>query len=154
MLNRVYDLKKKKIRLMEEIYKTTVEQSMVSLPDKVDDLLVVIDKKQEQIDDINKINEELFPLEKEMTNFPEGNGGEETERLYAEIHEGIRVLGERSQLLAEKIRKLEEQNRKVVSDEFQNLKNKIKLINQRKGSYKAYRGGVAQANGYFIDNKE
>lgn len=154
LLNRIYDLKKKKIRLMEEIYKTTVEQSKVRLPDKVDDLLAIIDRKQEQINSIDEINAELFPLEKEIANCPERTGGEESEKLFAEILAGIRILGERAQLLAEKIRKLEEQNRKMVSDEYHNLKSKIKLINQRKGSYKAYRGGIAQANGYFIDNKK
>lgn len=154
MLEKIYDLKKQKIKLMEEIYKTTLEQSKYLIPDKIDDLLAIIERKQEHINTIDHINAELLPLEKKISSSTESIGGEESNKLFEENHEGIRILGESAKLLAVKIRKLEEQNLQMVSGEFQNLKREIQLLNQRKGSYKAYRGGVAQSNGYFIDNKK
>ncbi len=154
MLNKIYDLKKQKIKLMEEIYKNTLEQSKFLVPEKIDDLLAIIDRKQQHIDAINEINAELLPLEKQISNHTESTGGEESKKLFEENLEGIRILGERAKLLAVKIRKLEDQNLQAVSGEFQNLKREIKSLNQRKGTYKAYRGPIVQTDGYFIDNRK
>lgn len=154
MLKRIYDLKKQKIKLMEEIYKTTMEQSKFLVPEKVDDLLAIIDRKQQHIDTINEINAELLPLEKQISSYTEISGGEEAKKIYEENLEGIRILGERAKLIAVKIRKLEDQNLQMVSGEFQNLKREIKSLNQRKGSVKAYRGATFQTDGYFIDNRK
>jgi len=138
---------------MEEIYKTTLEQSQYLNPEKVDELLTAIDKKQQYIDSIDKINAELLPLEKKVSSYTERRGGEETNRLYEEKLEEIRVLGEKATMLAVKIQKVEEQNLQTVSNEFQNLKREINSLYQRKGSFKAYRGSPVQTNGYFIDNR-
>lgn len=146
MLNRIYDLQKKKTKLMEEIYEITLEQSKIPLPEKIEHLLAITDRRQEHINSIDEINAELLPLEKEISNCPK--------KLFTEVLEGIRTLGEKAELFAEKIRKLEERNIEMVSGELQILKNEIKLTSQRKGSYIAYRGGVAQANGHFIDHKK
>ncbi|MCM1567155.1 MAG: flagellar protein FlgN [Dehalobacter sp.] len=154
MLKKIYDLKKQKIKLMEEIYKTTLEQTKFLVPEKIDDLLAIIDRKQQHIDTINEINAELLPLEKQISNYTESAGGEESKKLFEENLEGIRILGDRAKLLAVKIRKLEDQNLQAVSGEFQNLKKEIKSLNQRKGTYKAYRGPVVQTDGYFIDNRK
>lgn len=154
MLSKIYDLKKQKIKLLEEIYKTTMEQSKYLNPEKIDDLIVIIDKKQELINIINEINAELLPLEKKIPECTENSGGEESTKLFEENLEGIRILGERAKLLAVKIRKLEDHNLKMVSGEFENLKIKIKSLNQRKGSAQAYRGAPVQRDGYFIDNRK
>lgn len=152
MLIKIYDLKKQKLKLMEEIYKTTLEQSQYLNSEKVDELLTVIDKKQQHIESIDKINAELLPLEKKVSDYTERRGGEETNKLYEEKLEEIRLLGEKATLVAAKIRKLEEQNLQTVSGEFQYLKEEIKSLYQRKVSFKAYRGFSVQTNGYFIDN--
>lgn len=154
MLIKICALKKQKIMLMEEIYKTTLEQSQYLNPEKVDELLTAIDKKQQYIDSIDKINAELLPLEKKVSNYTERRGGEETNRLYEEKLEEIRLLGEKATMLAVKIQKVEEQNLQTVSNEFQNLRREINSLYQRKGSFKAYRGSSVQTNGYFIDNRE
>ncbi|MFX4261961.1 flagellar export chaperone FlgN [Pelotomaculum propionicicum] len=154
MLKKIYELKKQKIKLMEEIYKTTLEQSQYLIPEKIDDLLVIIDKKQEFINTINEINAELLPLEENVSNSTEKSGGEEANKIYEENLEVIRILGERAKLLAVKIRKLEDQNLKMVSGEFESLKGKIKSLNQRKGSVQAYRGTPVQRDGCFIDNRK
>ncbi|MDD4335681.1 MAG: hypothetical protein PHY77_08775, partial [Desulfotomaculaceae bacterium] len=68
MLNRIYDLQKKKTKLMEEIYKITLEQSKISLPEKIEHLLAITDRRQEHINSIDEINAELLPQEKEISN--------------------------------------------------------------------------------------
>ena len=154
MLKKIYELKKRKIKLMEEIYNTTMEQSKIMLPENIDDLVAMLDRKQEYMDKIDEINAELLPLEKKLSNPAEKAGGEEAKKIFEENMEGIRILGERARLLAVKIRKLEDQNLQMVSGEFENLKREIKTLNKRKGSVRAYRGGAVQTDGYFIDNRK
>lgn len=154
MLRKIYELKKRKIKLMEEIYKTTLEQSKIMLPEKIDDLVAMIDRKQEYIDTIDEINAELLPLEKKVSNSIEKTGGEESKKIFEENLDGIRILGERAKLLAVKIRKLEDQNLQMVSGDFENLKRKIKSMNKRKGSVQVYRSAAVQTEGCFIDNRK
>lgn len=154
MLNKVYDLIKQKIKLMEEIYKITAEQSQFLVPEKSGGLLDAIDRKQEHIDNINEINDELRPLEKRILNCCENPGGEEANKIFEEKLEGFRILKEKANLIAAKISALEKQNLQRISGEFQGLKRDIELLNIRKGTLKAYGGKPFQSDGYFVDNKK
>lgn len=154
MLNNIFTLTKQKTQLMDEICKITLEQSRLLTPEKSDDLLVIIEKKQGYINTVNEINAELLPLEKKILNCTERSGGEEAKKLYEEKLEEIRILGEKETLLAAKIRKLEEQNIRGISGELQSLKREIETLNAKKGTVKSYRGVVVQTDGYFIDNKK
>lgn len=152
MLNKLYDLIKQKIKLMEEIYKITAEQSRFLTPEKCDDLLVMIERKQGHIDNINEINAELRPLEKKILNCGERPGGEEANKIFEEKLEGFRILKEKANLIAAKISALEKQNLQKINVEFQGLKRDIELLNMRKGTLKAYSGTSFQSDGYFVDN--
>lgn len=152
MLKKAYDLKRQKIKILEEIYKITVEQSQLLTPEKSDDILSVIERKQEHINNFNEINTELLPLEKKILNCNERSGGEEANKIFEEKLEGIRILGERAALLAKKIQVLEKQNLQKISVEFQRLKKDIELLKIKKGTIKAYHSEVVQQDGYFIDN--
>jgi hypothetical protein len=139
---------------MAEIYKITVEQSQLLTPEKSSDLLVIIERKQEHINSINKINEELLPLEEKIINCTVRSGGKEAKKIYDEKLEEIRILREKEISMAEKIQKLDGQNFQMINGEFQKLKSDIKKLKLKKGTFKAYRGSTVQTYGCFIDNKK
>ncbi|NLI13206.1 MAG: flagellar protein FlgN [Peptococcaceae bacterium] len=154
ILTRMIDLLARKKGLMERIFNITVEQSKLLTPEKVEDLLATIERKQEYINEISLIDAEVAPLEKEvlrLNGMPVWDGSNKGAKVMLEEVENLR---KQMVVILEDTRKLENENLSKISLEHQKLKDEIALLHTKRGTLKAYQGYALQSDGYFIDKKK
>jgi len=154
VLARMVDLLVRKKGLVERTFDLTAEQSKLLKPEKAEELLATIEKKQECINGISLIDAELSPLEKEVLRLTGIPAWTEVNKAANVKFEEVDSLRKQMVLLAEEIRKLEIENLGEISLEHQKLKDEIKSLQAKRGTLKAYRRLALQSDGYFIDKKK
>jgi len=153
ILTRMFDLADRKKGLVERIYNITVEQSDLLIPERVEELLAAIERKQECISEITLIDTEVLPLEKKLLILKSVSFWDEMIKDIDEEWERINYLRRQTVSLVEKTRKIEVENLNRFSSEYKKLKKHIQLLHTKKGSVKAYQGSAIQSDGYFVDMK-
>lgn len=154
------DFLARKKELMEKIFEITLEQSTLLSPENLEELLAAIERKQELINDINRINAAALPLEREFLSLggiPSGDGAPKDMQAYRAVDEkkdAIDTLQKQMVLLVKETRKLEKENLNRISIEFRQLKKDIERIHKKRGSLRAYQRLTTQSDGYFIDKKK
>lgn len=154
LLNSMVEHTTGKKKLMEEILLLTAGQSDLVTPEKADKLLALIERKQDCIDNINKIDAEVLRLEEKILNIAGIFSWEEGKKFFGEKWETIGRLRNEVTLLIQEAQRQDEQNGRKISEEYRKLKKNMESLHSRRGSVKAYQGPAAQSSGYFIDNKK
>ncbi len=152
-LTKIIDLTKRKKRLMKEIFNVTTLQSGLLTPDKAEDLLTAIGRKQEHINEISQIEVEVLPLEKEFLSWHNLSSWDNAPVDVKEKWQEISTLRQQTVSLAKETRQIEAENLARISTEYRKLKIDMALLYTKRGSAKAYRGNDRQTDGYFVDNK-
>jgi GTPase SAR1 family protein len=152
-LTRIIDLAKRKKSLMKEIFNITTLQSGLLTPEKAEDLLTAIGRKQEHINEISQIDVEVLPLEKELLRWHSITSWDNAPEGVNKKWQEISTLRQQTVLLAKETRQIEAENLARISTEYRKLKIDMALLYTKRGSAKAYRGNDRQTDGYFVDNK-
>jgi GTPase SAR1 family protein len=152
-LTRIIDLAKRKKSLMKEIFNITTLQSGLLTPEKAEDLLTAIGRKQEHINEISQIDVEVLPLEKELLRWHSITSWDNAPKDVNKKWQEISTLRQQTVLLAKETRQIEAENLARISTEYRKLKIDMALLYTKRGSAKAYRGNDRQTDGYFVDNK-
>jgi len=154
LMQRMLELSVRKKILMEEIQSLTSSQSELLAPEKTEELLILIQRKQDCIDEINKIDADVLRLEENIASGAGLSSREEIKKLYDIKWDNVeKVRSETAQILKDTYR-LDQENRCKIEEEYRKLRNNIESLHARKRSVKAYQGTVIQNEGYFIDRKK
>ncbi len=154
VLIRMMELGDRKKGLAEKILNITAEQSKLLTPEKAEELLRAIDRKQELINDINLIDAEVLPLEKDISCIIVMPLCDEVNKDVFEKRKEINSQMQKIVSLFKETRKLEKENLSKMSIEYQKLKKKIEMLHTKRGTVKAYNAPAVQSGGYFVDKKK
>jgi uncharacterized coiled-coil protein SlyX len=154
LLTRMIEQGDRKKRLAEGILNITAEQSKLLTPEKVEELLTAIDRKQELIDEINLIDVEVLPLEKEISSLSAVMVCDELNKRVFEKRKEIDSQIQKIVLLFKETSKLEKENLSKMSTEHKKLKKNIEMLHTKRGTVKAYNMHAVQSDGYFVDKKK
>ncbi len=153
-LTRMVDLLARETVLMGKFFNLTDEQVKLLTPDKAGELLAIIERKQEYIDEIGLIETEVAPLEKEVLRLTGVSAWHEVNKAANVKLEEVDNMRQQVVLLLEKTRKLENENIGKISYEHQKLKNEIESLQAKRETLRAYQGHTLQSDGYFVDKKK
>ncbi|NMA52550.1 MAG: hypothetical protein GX949_06040 [Peptococcaceae bacterium] len=120
--------------LLQEILHLTQEQAKLLAAEQAQELLSTLQKRQQCIDAISVIEEQLLQLEPPPV---------EMSSARQELH-----------VLLKEVQILDERNRQAIAEKCRELKKAITSLHNSRGSYKAYHSPSAQTGGYFIDHKK
>lgn len=153
MSGQIIEMTRQKKQLFEGLLRLSQEQSGVLAPEQSGELLDLIDKKQGLIDQVNEIDRQAAELEVEFLSLvrPSSVGGSEEP---AGHREALALLRGEMITLVERIRQVEEENRRKAAAEHKKVKKEIQSLRARKSSALAYRGSAGQHGGYFLDKKK
>jgi len=154
LLDRIVELAARKKQLMEEVRLLSCSQSGLLAPEKVDEHLRLIQTKQGYIDRINRINDEMLLLKEEILSIAGLSSWAEGEKVFGEKWEAIEELQRGFILVLQETRNMDEQNRRIISREYQKLRGNIESLRAKRGSVQAYRRTAVQSGGYFVDKKK
>lgn len=153
-MTRAVGLMMRKRALVEEICLLTSSQSQLLAPEKAEELLAVVEKKQYLINEVNSIDAEVLRLEEEMKDVVEpppcGEIAETFRQKLAEIEE----IRQEILSVLRKIAVIDEQNRRKANEEYRRLKDAVKSLRAGRSSLKAYQKLAFQPSGCFIDKKK
>ncbi|OPY58773.1 MAG: hypothetical protein A4E55_00647 [Pelotomaculum sp. PtaU1.Bin035] len=153
MLCRAVELTARKKALIEEIQLLTSGQSDVLATDKTEQLLSLIGKKQNCINEINKVDAEVPRLEEKIINAAGISSQDEIKKIFYDKWQEIEKMRYDTTLILQETQRLDEQNRRKIDEEYCRLKSDMESLHARKGTVKAYQTSAAQKQGYFIDKK-
>lgn len=154
LLSRTVELTVRKKALVEEFRVLTAGQSKLLVPDKAEELLALIEKKQACINEINSIEAELKRHEEGIVNTAGLPSRKELKKIYNGKWEVIGKLQGEIIFILREVQRLDEQNRRQLGDEHRKLKKSMASLRARKGSAIAYQGSTAPSGGYFVDQKK
>ncbi len=138
---------------MEEIFHITIQQSGMLTQDRVEELLTVIGRKQECINQISMIEVEVLPLEKEYLSKHSMSSWHDKFEDADEKWREIVSLRRQTISIAAETKLIEVENINKMNKEYQILKENIALLHSKRGSMQAYQGAHKQSGGFFVDNK-
>lgn len=153
-LTRMVDLLAQETGLMEKIFNLTNEQSKLLTPEKAGELLTIIERKQECINEISLIDTGVAALEKEVLRLTGVSAWPEVNKTANVKLQEVDNMRQQVVQLLEKTRKLENDNLDKISYEHQKLKSGIESLQAKRETLRAYQGHTLQSDGYFIDKKK
>jgi len=134
MQQQVIELLAREKELLQEILHLTREQARLLEAEQTQELLATLPKRQQCIDAIAAIEEQLSQLAPLPV---------ETSGARQELH-----------LLLKEVQVLDGRNRQAIAGKCRELKKAITSLHKGRGSYKAYQFSGAQTGGYFVDQKK
>lgn len=153
-VQRLIDASHKKYKLLEDILRLTKEQSSVINEDGIDNLNRIIEEKQNNIDQIDKLDEEFNVYFQRLKSELKVNTLDEIQGTNIE---GIKELKDCTKGIIDiigEISKLEQENNSNAKNLLEDLGKEIKKLNQGKKVNTVYSAGPGQAPSYFIDKKK
>jgi len=153
-LTRAGGLMLRKRALLEEICLLTSAQSRLLAPEKAEELLVVVEKKQYLINEVNSIGAEVSRLEEEMKDVVELPPCGEIAETFRQKRAEIEEIRQEIFSILQKVAVIDEQNRRKANEEYRRLKGAIKSLRAGRCSLKAYQKPAFQPGGCFIDKKK
>lgn len=151
--SRIIEMARQKKQLIVGLLRLSLEQSGVLAPEQSGELLDLIGKKQGLIDQITENDRQAAELEEEFRSLvrPSRGGGSKEPVSHRET---LRLLWDEMITLVERIRQVDEENRRKAAAEHQKVKKEIQSLRARKGTALAYRGPAGPAGGYYLDKKK
>jgi len=154
LLGRAAVLTARKKVLMEESRLLTSGQSALLVPEKADELLALVEKKQGYMEEVNRIDAAVLLLEEEIINAAGISSREELKKIFNDKWEVIENLRSEIIFILQEAQRVDEQNRQKIDKEYRKLKEDMESLCARRGTVKAYQGSAVQSGSYFIDQKK
>lgn len=154
LLGQIFELISKKEKAIKEILQLSSEQSGLLAPEKAEELLSLVERKQECIDFINKNDAQVLQLEKKILSLAGLSSWEEGKELFFYEWQNIKDLREKNILLLQEARKIDDRNRLKIDEAYVRLKSNLESLRVKRGFIKAYQRHSTQNQGYFIDEKD
>lgn len=153
-LQRLLGLIREKRQCLEAILEYTKKQGTFVDENQIDMMIFCIEKKQENIEIINRLDEEFDSLYKqakpEIKKLARCGDNSEEHILHRELCDEIAGAQE----IMEDIYRLEQRNVPRVQEYMDIVKEKIRNINTARRGYNAYKRTAKVADGVFIDKKK
>lgn len=144
-------LKKKQL---EEIHRSTKDQSGLLTPEKTGEQLALIAKKQEMMVYINKLDGELLLLENKILNIAGLSSWAAGKKVLGEKWNSLENTRQDIVLILRETQRLDEINRLHIRKEHQILKKNMQALYVKRSSVRVYQGSAAQSDGFFIDKNK
>lgn len=161
LINILAQISKTKYNLMKEIHEITKMQKIDIENNNSELLNNYIEKKQEKIDEINKLDKQFYSL---YIKLKEDLNIDSIEHIDTKKYPDIKELKSRIEnilKLTKEIDEIDRMNTKKVKEELDKVKENLKNIKNDKKSlknnaraYKGYNTKYNHAQGVFIDNKK
>lgn len=134
-----------------ELQKLTQEQRALIASEGMEDLLIVIDKKEMCIHAIDKLDEEFIPLYKRIqTEYENGCLDRECTALFEELEDDLQCIKD----ILTKIYEEDKENVDKLKDIQKEYAGNIKRINQGTKRQELYNPVHSIDGGIFIDEKQ
>lgn len=153
-IKRMIAISEEKLKLLQEIFTLTTEQSEVIKEDSISELEKLIEEKQKRIDAISKLDEDFNVYFQRMKSVLNVKSLDEVKCT------NIKEAGELRTLIAkivseiENISAIEKKNNEKAGTLLKSLGEEIKKLNQGKKINKAYSAAPPKTPSYFIDKKK
>lgn len=154
LLGRVIGLTTRKKVLAEEIRNLTIAQSELLVPEKAEELLALLEKKQLLMDEVSRIDDEVVQLDEKIKSATKAQPEEDLSKTFNNKWKEIDKLRQEMIAVLNEIRVFDEQNRQKINEEYRKLKAGMESLHARRGSFRAYQGIGTRSGGYFIDEKK
>jgi len=151
---KMQELLKEKKAALDIIYNMTVKQQEDIEKNEGENLKEYIDKKQEQIDRIDNIDE-LF--EDTFNKFKKELNIESVETLDFTLYPGLKTIKELTEKivnLGKKTMEIEIENKEKLTVLIENIKSDINQVKAGKKSIHAYDAQTVNIDGVYIDKKK
>lgn len=145
------ELASRKKTLAREILLLTSRQSELTAPDKLEELLSTVEKKEGCIKAVNEIDGELARLEGKITI---AAGIKEIEGPNKEKWEAIEKTRQEIKSILQETQILDDGNRKKINQMFDELKSNILSLRVKRECCISYQAPAAQFGSYFVDEKK
>ncbi|CAH2211905.1 flagellar export chaperone FlgN [Tepidibacter aestuarii] len=161
LINLLIQISETKYNLMKDIYEITKVQKIAIENDNSDSLISYIEKKQDKIDGVDKLDKQFYSLYIKLKEDLNIDSIEHIDtQKYLEIKD-LKIKIENILKLTKEIDEIDKINTKKVKEELEKVKENIKNIkNDKKNlknnvrAYKGYNTKYNHAQGVFIDNKK
>ncbi|MHB1041775.1 MAG: hypothetical protein ACYC0Q_02945 [Eubacteriales bacterium] len=153
LLNVTSELASRKKTLAREILLLTSRQSGMTEPDRLEELLSTVEKKEGCIKSFDEIDGELARLEEKITEAAGVCPGE-IEGPHKEKWKTIEKTGQEIKLILKETLAFDDNNRMKIEQVFSELKNNILSLGIKRGCYNSYQAPAVQYGGYFVDQKK
>ncbi|WP_099190184.1 flagellar export chaperone FlgN [Tepidibacter mesophilus] len=161
LINSLIQISEMKYNSMKEIQEITKMQKIDIENSNSDSLINYIEKKQDKIEDINKLDNQFYSLYIKLKEDLDIDSIENIDvQKYPEIKE-LKSKIENILKLTKEIDEIDKVNNKKVKEELEKIKENLKNIKNDKKSlsnnmkaYKGYNTKYNHAQGVFIDNKK
>ncbi|MCR4435050.1 MAG: flagellar protein FlgN [Clostridiales bacterium] len=153
-IQRLQEASMKKYKLLQEMLLLTQEQSENITEDSINNLEGLISRKQEKIDEINRLDHEFNEY---FQRFKQGLGVERLDQVENRGIKGVKELQDQVQQIVELIReisRIETENSNKAKKLLKHFGEEIGKISQGKKVLSAYRPAPVQMPSYFIDKKK
>lgn len=153
-ISQLIKLSEDKFNVLVEFYKLTEIQKK-EIENKEDQyLLYTIEKKQENINYINQLDEQFCNTFSNLKNELNINSIEEIDsNEYADIKE-LKAIVDKILMLTHKIQEIDKSNVEEVKKEMQMVKEEMKNIKNSARANMCYNNMYKHSQGVFIDNKK
>lgn len=153
-IDRLVEILQKKQTLLQDLLALTEKQADSIHEEGIENLEGIIDRKQERIDAINKLDEEFHVYFQRMKSTLGIRSLEELDASRVPGARQLKVITEQIMALITRIGALEKQNSARAKELLDQLGGEIKKLNQGKRVNNVYTPGPMANPSYFIDKKK